>query len=178
LWHSTNENAKRTKGTSAVTNHHCVMFCIFRKACYFDICSLMDHRSINQTIPRHIDDLAKKCSRRESILRVLDRGLKKYKSQFPRLTSRAFSQLRILYFLLYWLNASFSPSFASTFISSYYYLRTSSLNYSFLYSVCSFLTRDQMARASTTLTHRQSTCTQHTAHFTTTSLSGSGWRTR
>jgi hypothetical protein len=59
MCHSTNENAKRTKGASGVTNYHCVMFCISRKACYLDIFSLMDHKSINQTMPRHVDDLDK-----------------------------------------------------------------------------------------------------------------------
>jgi hypothetical protein len=121
MCHSTNENAKRTKQASAVTNHHCVMFCIFRKACYLDICSLMDRRSINQTMPRHIDDLDKKCSGREfgreSEHESWTGGLKIYKIRFLRLTSRAFSHLLTLYFLLCWLNAT-APSFASTSFAS------------------------------------------------------------
>jgi hypothetical protein len=146
------------------------MFAIFRKACYFDICSLMDHRSINQAMPGHVDDLAKKCPWRESVLRVLDRGLKTHKIRFVPP-----ADIKSVFPFAY---AVLSIIFVECFFSFFRFY----FHFVLLWpSYCSFLTRDQLARASTTLTHRQSTCTQHTMPYASQrpasfSLNASGWR--
>ena len=108
------------------------------QACYFDICSLMAHRSINQTMPWHIDDVDKTCcwreSRRESEYESWTGGWK-----YIRFDSSGWHQERFP--ICVYFSIMLVKYFFFSFFCFYFHFLSSSLTYSFLYlySVWCFL---------------------------------------